>query len=377
MLSEAAAQNPRSAPLAPDIGPLAWVGDELRKSLESANKAVRRFVRDADAARGTDLASVDDGQLRLARQQLHQAVGAMEMEGQSQLAQMLRGMELAVQRFLLHPDQCNEAAASTLERASFALIEYTQAVLAGRAVSPVTLYPQYREVQQLAGAERIHPADLWPTPWRWVEIGGPAASPVAYDATTRARLDQDILRVMKAGSRRAAGDLSALSLGLGHGESARQPALFWKLSAGFFEGLAQDLIRIDVYSKRAASKVLLQYTSLARGDKTISERLTHDLLFFCAAASPSEPAAAAALAAVRKAYRLDATTGIDYEQRRFGLFDPAALVQARKRIEALKESWSSIAGGELARVKAAADQFGLVAESQTRLHPASSRLAAG
>ncbi|QJW83568.1 hypothetical protein HK414_03815 [Ramlibacter terrae] len=60
---------------------MAWVLDELRKSLESASSALRRFVRDAQMARGEDMASVDAGQLRIARQHMHQAVGALEMVG--------------------------------------------------------------------------------------------------------------------------------------------------------------------------------------------------------------------------------------------------------------------------------------------------------
>ena len=79
-----------------DLGPLAWVLDELRKSLESASAALRRFVRDAGLARGTDMASVDGGQLRIARQQLHQAVGALEMVGLGAPAHILRSMESAV-----------------------------------------------------------------------------------------------------------------------------------------------------------------------------------------------------------------------------------------------------------------------------------------
>src|SRR3954467_15805733 len=64
-----------------DLGPLAWVLDELRKSLESAASALRRFVRDTAQAKGEDMASVDNGQLRIARQHMHQAVGALEMVG--------------------------------------------------------------------------------------------------------------------------------------------------------------------------------------------------------------------------------------------------------------------------------------------------------
>jgi chemosensory pili system protein ChpA (sensor histidine kinase/response regulator) len=86
-----------------DLGPLAWVLDELRKSLETAGSALRRFVRDADKARGTDMASMDAGQLRIARQQLHQAVGALEMVGLAAPAHMLRAMEGATQKFVEHP----------------------------------------------------------------------------------------------------------------------------------------------------------------------------------------------------------------------------------------------------------------------------------
>ena len=50
-----------------DLGPLAWVLDELRKSLDSAVKAMRRFVRDAEIARESDLAALDAGPLRIAR----------------------------------------------------------------------------------------------------------------------------------------------------------------------------------------------------------------------------------------------------------------------------------------------------------------------
>src|SRR5689334_11549932 len=159
-----------------DLGPLAWVLDELRKSLESASSALRRFVRDTALARGTDMASVDGGQLRIARQQLHQAVGAMEMVGLGAPAHVLRSMEAAVQKFIDRPELCNEAAAAKVERAGFALTEYLEAVLLGKQVSAVALFPQYRDTQELAGADRAHPADLWALEWRWNEPSTPAAS---------------------------------------------------------------------------------------------------------------------------------------------------------------------------------------------------------
>ena len=72
---------PEGLAILDDLGPLAWVLDELRKSLEGATKATRRFVRDAELARGSDLEELDTSHLRIARTQLHQAVGALEMVG--------------------------------------------------------------------------------------------------------------------------------------------------------------------------------------------------------------------------------------------------------------------------------------------------------
>ena len=105
-----------------DLGPLAWVLDELRKSLDGAIRALHRFVRDAELASGSDLAALDASQLRIARQQLHQAVGALEMVGQPVPAKMLRAMEALAQRFVQRPELCSDDAANKLERASFALI---------------------------------------------------------------------------------------------------------------------------------------------------------------------------------------------------------------------------------------------------------------
>ena len=68
--------------VAGDLGPLAWVLDETRKSIDLATKSLKRYARDAEAAKGVDLAAVDASQLRMARQHLHQVVGALEMVGQ-------------------------------------------------------------------------------------------------------------------------------------------------------------------------------------------------------------------------------------------------------------------------------------------------------
>ena len=359
-----------------DLSPLAWVLDELRKSLEGAAKALKRFAWDAEMARGSDLAAVDASQLRIARQQLHQAVGALEMVGLAGPALVLRAMESAVQKFVQQPELCSQDAVVKIEYASFALTEYLEGVLADKAVSAVSLFPQYRDVQELVRADRIHPADLWPFEWRWQE---PQLSVMAearqYDAGARSILDQAVLQLMKGKSPQAARSLRDLSLGFAANQSERQPRIFWLITAGYFEAVAHDLLGSDLYVRRAASRILLQYASLSKGDISISERLALDLLFFCAQAVSNRASDTPVLSAVRFAYGLTRFKPVNYELLQFGRFDPALLAQARKRIASAKEAWSSLCGGEITKMKLVADQFSLVTDSLRKLHTLSEPLA--
>ncbi|MCJ0762067.1 Hpt domain-containing protein [Variovorax terrae] len=376
LLNEAGSAAPDLDLAANDLGPLAWVLDELRKSLDGAGKALRRFVRDAEMARGSDLAAVDASQLRIARQQLHQAVGALEMVGLSAPALVLHAMEAVVQKFVQRPELCSDDAASKVERASFALTEYLESVLTGKPVSPVALFPQYRDVQELAGGDRVHPADLWTLEWRWLDPElHITQAPQAYDAAVRARFDQAVLKVVKSGDAAAARILSDVSLGFAAAQTVQQPRAFWKVCAAYFEALALQLVPPDLYTKRAASRVLLQYTTLVKGDLGVSDRLAQDLLFFCSQAVPQRAAEAPALSAVRQAWGLARFKPVDYEASQFGRFDPALLAQARKRISAAKESWSALSGGDAGKLKTVSDQFSLVCDSLTRLYPASEPLA--
>ncbi len=359
-----------------DLGPLAWVFDELRKSLDGANKAIKRFVRETEQARHNDLEAVDPSSLRMARQQLHQAVGALEMVGLSAPAQVMRAMEAAVQRFVQKPLTCTPEAAEKLEQAGFALVEYLEAVLNGRQVPPVALFPQYREVQEIAVAERIHPADLWTHEHRGLMVSAPdGVKPLQCEPSLRSMFDRLVLLVVKTQSAAAAQQLSKLCSGLSAGAAEPRTQSFWRVAAAYFEALAQGLLPMDVYVKRAASRILLQFATLAQGQKQISETLMHDLLFMCAQAQGYEPEKSLHLPLVRDAFGLDKAPAVDYQKATLGRYDPAVLAQARKRIHAAKESWSLFSGGDGSRARQVIDHFGLLGDSLLKLHPASTVLA--
>ncbi|MEG0052131.1 MAG: Hpt domain-containing protein [Comamonas sp.] len=352
-----------------DIGPLAWVLDELRKSIDGAIKLMRRFVLESQDARDADLIAIDVGTLRQAKAHLHQACGAMDMVGMPAAALLLQVMEHVAQRYVHKPENCTESAVQRLEQTGFALLEYLDAVLAGKNISAVALFPQYRDLQALMGNDKVQPADLW---------GGPLTSatpPIAvnvpallYDTGTRSRLEQAVLQLVKSADAVAAARLKDISLGLLRTAGAEQPhAVFWGVAAGFFDSLASRLLVADVYVKRVASRVLMQYSAFAKGDKALPERLLQEMLFFCAQ-TQGGVGRATVLETVRASMGLQQHAPVDYAEPRFGRFDPAVLALARKRIGTAAETWSSLVGGDKSKLKAAVDQFSLVCDSLQRLH---------
>ena len=355
-----------------DLSALAWVHEELRRSLETAHKALRRFVKETDALASSDIDAVDPAVLRNARSQIHQGVGALELVGQPAAAMVLRASEALVQRFVSKPHKLTSRVVDDIERASVALLDYLSRLLAGKQVSTLSLFPQYRAVQETAGADRVHPADLWPLDWQWRELpADPSAQPLQPDAATQSAIEAQLLPLMRAvDPAPTAGRMSEISAGLGAGAASPQVATLWKLASAVFEAQANGLLGFDVFSKRVASRLLAQYRILARGETDVSERLAQDLLFFCAqSASPGDGRGAPRLAVVRQASGLAHHAPVDYTVSVLGRFDPLVLAQAKKRVVAAKDAWSAVAGGEMHRMTGLSEQFALVGESLKKLFP--------
>jgi chemosensory pili system protein ChpA (sensor histidine kinase/response regulator) len=372
-----------------DLSALAWVHDELRRSLETAHKSLRRYLKEAEAVAGSDVDAVDPSVLRAARAQLHQSVGALELVGLPTAAQVLRASEAALQKLTSsRPVKLGIKHVECIEQASFALLDYLSRLLSGKPVSPLAMFPQYREVQELAGADRVHPADLWPHDWQWRDVAGDGARPRSFDAALRSEVESLTLALMRQGAGEPALALSDLFAGLAAGsdKKRRHIATLWHLAAGFFEAQGQHLLVPDVHSKRVASRLLAQLRmsehvddASARPDAgaDVSQRLAQDLLFFCAqAASPGDGRKAPRLLAVRQAWSLARRAPVDYLVTTLGRHDPASIVQARKRVTAAKESWAAVAGSELHRLSSLNEQFALVGESLKKLYPAGDQLGA-
>ena len=374
-ISDPGVQDPLSA--------LSWVQEELRRSLETAHKALRRYLKE-QAQRG-DLDTIDPNVLRQARSQIHQSVGVLELVGLGRAAELLRAAEAALQRISSRPKLLTSAAVDAIEHGSFALLEFIDRRLAGKPVSTLALFPPYKALQELAGAQRVHPADLWTVEWSWREAVLDTSMAQRHpDEDTFNLIEADLLALMRGAPPSVAARMSESFAGLAAGAQAvareqgrlqsgpKAPhsrlATLWQLAAGFFEAQADGLLQLDAYSKRLGSRLLSQLRAGEAAEP--SERLAHDLLFFCAQAAPREGRQPGPrLAAVRRAYQLADAPPVDYERARLGRFDPAWVAQARKRVAAAKEVWSAVAGGDLARIGGLSEQFVLVSDSLVRLYP--------
>jgi len=367
----ATADAPAGSPAGDDLSAIAWVQEELRRSLDAAHKSLRRFLKDSEAVTGSDIDTVDPGVLRTARSQIHQGVGALELVGLPAAAIVLRASETAVQRSISRPQSLTPELVADIEHASFGLLDFLGRVLAGKQVSPLSLFPQYRAVQEQVEAERMHPADLWSMDWRWREIAGdPEVAPRRADDTVRSEIEGSLLSLMRGTQTlTAAARMSDIAAGLAAGSDHPQVRTFWNLAAAMFEAQHHGLVGFDVFTKRVASRLLAQFRILQRGDSDVSERLARDVLFFCSQAGVAGRLKVPRLAAVREAYGLVEQPPVDYSLSVLGRFDPAIVTHAKKRVVAAKEAWSASAGGEMHRLAGLSEQFALVGDSLRKLFP--------
>jgi len=248
----------QAAPMSDDLSALAWVQEELRKSLDAAHKALHRGLKDASSSE-SDMDARDPAVLRQARQQIHQGVGALELAGLPAGATLLRASEAVVQKFINRPQALTESAVLTVERGSFALLDYISRRLNGKNVPALALFPQYEALVTLAGGGTLpRPTDLWSQDWPKVSLEAPlappeSATPRAADEATVDDFESGLLALLRRNQPRDAVALADLCASLASGSSQRhahRESATWMLASGFLEALAGDPVPLPVQSKR-------------------------------------------------------------------------------------------------------------------------------
>jgi len=358
-----------------DLGHLAWVLEDVRKSLYHVTNAVRGF--ELDIKKGVRFSGRNNTDMQAASRHAHQSAGALEMVGHHTPAKLVRAMGQWIQIVIQRPDTFVEDAATVFETAYRALIDYFEGLLKGSSSTPVALFVQYRSILHLSGVERIHPADLWPGVGGWENFRVICqTADVHQRPVTRRQLDEALLPVLKNCDSVHAQRMRDLCCGLAYLAITEPAQTFWWIAAAFFEALGLGKLPSDVYVRRTAARIIPAYGLVGQGQSAAIADLAHELLFYCAFAKPSGVRGqdALLLQEVRKVFGLEQSAPIDYESAPFGKFDPVLLAQLRKNIALAAEGWSALSGGDIGRSPAVVAQFADMSSSVMKLHPHSEAL---
>jgi chemosensory pili system protein ChpA (sensor histidine kinase/response regulator) len=318
-----------------DIAPLAWVIDEIRGSLAQAVTGVKSYVANKQDAES----------LRSARNQVHQANGALQLLDLRGVALLTEAIEALLRRWESEPKECLPTAVKTVETAINAVIAYLEGLLAGRPNQPIRLYPYYRDVLTLNRAARVHPADL---------VFADLSRRPAFHQIEVKPLTADQLRVRRVvfeegllGFLRDAEDPKArrrMRDALMDLERLPQRGLarsFWWIVRGLLEALDARQVQVDVDLKRVLARLNLQLRRLIEGGSAVAERLMTDTLYYVGRAGDAVPR----VAEVKRLYGLEALIPADFERATLTAIDADALRGLRDALTGAKTVWGQLVAG--------------------------------
>jgi chemosensory pili system protein ChpA (sensor histidine kinase/response regulator) len=346
-----------------DTGPLSWVMGEIREALNRSRAALREAVaQDADARATT---------LRHVKSYLHQAHGALQIVDVDGVAIITETIEDLLDRIDSGQLELTDGLATAVGQGYQALVEYLEELLSGAPHQPVRLFPYYRVLLQVRGAERIHPADLFfpnlSIRPQFPLAGASAAQPGDF-AALRQRFERSLLPFLKGSNSEAEMANAAVMRDLIHEVERRQgnhqSRGFWWVMHGFAEAVAAGRIRNEVYVKQVFARINLQIRRLSQGSSSIAERLLRDALFFIAQAAHPSPLARQ----IRDVYQLDGLVPEDYEEQRYGQVDTDALAAAKERLSHAKNLWNRIADGDVGVAHSFEDEMHGLSEAGGKLN---------
>ncbi len=320
---------------APDIAPLAWVIDEIRTSLTEAVNGMKAFLANKQ----------DVDSLRNARNQVHQANGALQLLDLRGVALVTDAVEQLTRRFEAEPKDCLPAAVRAVETALIAVVAYLEALLSGRPNQPIRLFPYYRDVLQLNRANRVHPADLiFPDLSRRPAFHHIEARqyPPEQLRDRRARFELGLLGFLRntddAGARKRMREALA---DLEHLPQRGLARSFWWVVRGLLEGLDADVIPVDLDLKRVLARLNLQLRRMIEGGGAVAERLMIDSLYYVGRAQGGP----ARVAEIKRLYGLEALIPGDFERASLTAVDADALRTLKEALSQAKQLWGQIVAG--------------------------------
>jgi chemosensory pili system protein ChpA (sensor histidine kinase/response regulator) len=267
-----------SATLDFDTGPLNWVRGDIETALKGAAERIR--------AHGTD-PSLENA-LRLARDEVHMATGALRMVGLEGAAKVVTSLEdvlTAMDGKSIAADELNsKAVLDALE----SLLKWVTRMAEGRGEGELALFPTYRRLREMSGAEKIFEGELFYPNLR-LQLAAETQAGVAEDElpqrvkAARASFQRGLLAFLR-GTKAEAG-LAAMAKSLAEVEScvsSQAARAFWWACKGFVDALQNKGVEPDFHVKQLLARIDLQMRQLIEGSPQVTEQLMRDALFFIA-----------------------------------------------------------------------------------------------
>jgi chemosensory pili system protein ChpA (sensor histidine kinase/response regulator) len=336
-----------------DTGPLSWVMVEIREALARSRTALFE-------AGGRDPEDQSTS-LQHAKSHLHQAHGALQMVDVDGVVLLTQLAEVVLDRFKDGTLKCTPDHAQVLANLYQALVEFLEELLAGAPFQPVRLFPYFRDVQDLLGIDRVHPADLFFPDLTHVPVLPVAVSPAASavepsaEALTKAytalrqRFERALLPYLKAadaGSQAIhAAALQAAVTDVADLQREPKARVFWRAMQAFSELVVSGQLESNKYVKQLFGLINLQLRRLSQGAPEQPDTMLREALFFVA--STDEANSPPLAKQLRKAYALTAMVPRDFEQRRYGRIDAAVLTSAREGIARARSAWHRLEQAEI------------------------------
>jgi len=333
-----------SALLDYDTGPLNWVRGDIDAALQAALGRVQAYSVDADLTNA----------LRLAADDAHQVTGALRMVGLEGAATLASALESALGDVNENRLQANDEVLRALRNAIEGLQRWVKDLADGRGSGELALFPLYKRLRELQGAERVFEGELF-----FPDLRTRAHAKAANDAMTQEMLAAEVktarglfqrgllafLRNVEAeqGLKRMRDALAAIE----RIAPSQASQTFWWACVGFVDSLIAHGVEADFHVKQLLARVDLQMRRLMEGSPQVAERLLRDALFFVAKSQTLDGRAAE----VRE------TFGLDRYLPGRGMLDPEALARMRPVLDALqaslkaaRDSWHAYVEGDASQL---------------------------
>lgn len=340
-----------SALLDYDTGPLNWVRGDIDAALQAALGRIQAYSVDADLTNA----------LRLARDDAHQVAGALRMVGLEGAATLAGAMESCLADVNENRLQADETLLRAVRNAIEGLQRWVKDLADGRGTGELALFPLYKRLRELQGAERVFEGELFFPDLR-VRVGdkvsgeGLSQEALASEVkTARALFQRGLLAFLRnvdaeQGLHRMRDALTAIE----RIAPSQAVQTFWWASVGFVDSLIAHGVEADFNVKQLLARIDLQMRRLMEGSPQVAERLMRDALFFVAKSQTLDGRAAEVRSAL----------GLDRYLPGRGLLDPETLARMRPVLDAMlnglkaaRDSWHAYVEGNAAQLAQFQDQL--------------------